>query len=75
MDQRLIEEITMMARQLYEAGISLDMVTTDNGWHAHLEGDGCFAGNDKELHAYLSGAMAVVHIHRYEEDRDERTRT
>jgi len=62
-DARLAEEINMMVEQIEAGGVNVEAWMSDTRepgrWHAHLEGDGCFAGTTKETHAYLSGALAI----------------
>ncbi len=57
----MTEEIDMMSRQLEKAGFIVDLSYRNEmrRWHSHLAGDGCFAGTDKETHAYLRGALAI----------------
>lgn len=72
----MIEEIDMMKDQIETAGYSIDGFFNESNerWHVHLEGDGCFAGTTNETHAYLSGALAIHHRVEYLADKTRSTR-
>ena len=66
-DEARLRDIGVMANRLIEGNVMLtfDFYEYRQQWHAVLTGNDSYVGGVKEMHAYLSGASAVMDMYEY----------